>query len=74
MIRRFLKVSPHDQGLLGAVYQYWNIGNKSTILNRKNTYFEDLVDEIASSPKTIRFFIAISILAIAMVSSWSVGL
>ena len=63
----------HDnQGLLGGLDQYFTIDKKSTVLNRRNTYFEDLFNSIESNPLTGRFLMVLFALALAIIVYWSV--
>jgi len=57
----------YDQGLLGALHQYWNIEDKPR-LYRKNTYFEDLR---LSNADALRVGIVVSMIATAIVVFWS---
>lgn len=58
-----------NQGLLGAIYQYWNIHDKPR-LDRRNTYFRDAQ---VSNIDALRAGIAVSVLATAIVGFWSLG-
>ena len=58
-----------NQGLLGAIYQYWNIHDKPR-LDRRNTYFEDAQ---VSNYDALRAGIVVSVLATAIVVFWSLG-
>jgi hypothetical protein len=59
----------NDQGLLGALWQYWNISDKPR-LNRKNTYFEELKP---SNKDALVFAMLFTIIAIAIFFIWSIG-
>ena len=52
-----------NQGLLGAIYQYWNIHDKPR-LDRRNTYFRDAQ---VSNIDALRVGIAVSVLVTAIV-------
>ena len=57
----------NNQGLMGALSQYWTIDEKPR-LNRKNTYF----DEIGlSNAQALRVGIVVSTVAVAMVVFWN---
>ena len=58
-----------NQGLLGAIYQYWNIHDKPR-LDRRNTYFRDAQ---VSNIDALRAGIVVSVLATAIVVFWSLG-
>ena len=55
----------NNQGLLGALYQYWNI-NSSPRLYRRNTIFEEEVDNVTA----LKFGLVFIVLALAIVGSW----
>lgn len=57
----------NDQGLFGALDQYWTVDEKPR-LHRRNTYFDDIS---LSNVDALRVGIVVSILAIAIVMSWS---
>ena len=57
------------QGLYGALDQFWTVEPKAR-LYRRNTYFDD---HKASNWDALRFAMAISVLATAIVISWSIG-
>ena len=59
----------NSQGLLGALYQYWNIEPKAR-LHRRNTFFED---QQVSNITALRVGLVVSILATAIVGFWSLG-
>ena len=57
----------NSQGLFGALDQYWTVEEKPR-LNRRNTYFEDVQ---LSNYDALRFGIAVSVIATAIVIFWS---
>ena len=57
----------NNQGLIGALLQYWTIDEKPR-LNRKNTYFEDVQ---LSNFNALRVGIVVSTVAVAIVVFWS---
>ena len=57
----------NDQGLFGALDQYWTIDEKPR-LNRRNTYFDDVQ---LSNLDALRVGIVVSVVAIAIVVFWS---
>ena len=57
----------NNQGLYGALLQYWTIDEKPR-LHRRNTYFDDVE---VSNVQALRVGIVASILAMAIVMSWS---
>ena len=60
----------NNQGLLGALYQYWNVEPKVR-LHRRNTYFEDEIQ--VSNTTVLRVGIVLSMIAMAIVGLWSLG-
>ena len=58
-----------DQGLVGALHQYWNIDEKPR-LYRKNTYFDDVQ---VSNLTALRVGIVVSVVATAIIGLWSLG-
>lgn len=58
-----------DQGLVGALHQYWNIDEKPR-LYRRNTYFDDVS---VSNLTALRVGIVVSMVAVAIVGLWSLG-
>ena len=56
-----------NQGLFGAIWQYWDIQEKPR-LDRRNTYF----DESVSNAVALRFGVAFILLALAIMVSWCV--
>ena len=58
-----------DQGLVGALHQYWNIDEKPR-LYRRNTYFEDVQ---LSNLTALRVGIVASVVATAIIGLWSLG-
>ena len=56
-----------NQGILGAIYQYWNIEPKVR-LHRRNTYFEE---HQLSNMNALRFGVVVSVLATAIIVFWS---
>ena len=59
-----------NQGLLGALDQYWSIEDKPR-LHRRNTYFRE---HEVSNLDALRFGLGFIIVAMAIVVSWSVGM
>ncbi len=57
----------NSQGFFGALAQYWTINEKPR-LDRRNTYFEDTQ---VSNADALRFGLAVSVLATAIVVFWS---
>lgn len=57
----------NNQGLFGALDQYWSIEEKPR-LNRRNTYFDDVQ---VSNTDALRVGIVVSTLAVAIVVFWS---
>lgn len=57
----------NNQGLMGAIAQYWTIDEKPR-LNRRNTYFEDVQ---LSNFNALRVGIVVSTIAVAIVVFWS---
>lgn len=57
-----------NQGLKGALEQYWTIEPKAR-LHRRNTYFEDAQ---VSNMDALRFGLLVSTIAIGVVGFWSV--
>ena len=57
----------NDQGLYGALDQYWSIEEKPR-LHRRNTYFDEVQ---VSNTDALRVGIVVSALATAIVVSWS---
>ena len=60
----------NNQGLFGALDQFWTVNEKPR-LDRRNTYFEDNLK--VSNYDALKFAMVISILATAIVISWSIG-
>lgn len=56
----------NSQGFFGALAQYWTIDEKPR-LDRRNTYFED---KQLSNVDALRFGVAVSLLATAIVVFW----
>lgn len=56
-----------NQGLMGALLQYWTIDEKPR-LNRRNTYFEDLE---LSNINALRVGVVASTVVITIVVFWS---
>ena len=56
-----------NQGLYGAISQYWDIEPKAR-LHRRNTYFEE---HQLSNMDALRFGVVVSVLATAIIISWS---
>lgn len=59
----------NNQGLIGALYQYWNISDKPR-LNRKNTYFKDYQ---ISNIDALKIGLIVSILGLLVLGSWCLG-
>ena len=59
-----------NQGLLGALVQYWTVESKPR-LNRRNTYFE--THPKVSNTTALRVGLAVCILATAIVVFWSLA-
>ena len=57
----------NNQGLYGALLQYWDIQPKAR-LSRKNTYFED--NQVSNS-QALRVGIVVTMIAVAIIGSWS---
>ena len=57
-----------DQGLIGALEQYWTVDEKPR-LNRRNTYFEDVQ---LSNTDALRVGIVATTVIVAIVVFWSV--
>ena len=60
-----------NQGLFGAIEQYWTV-DEAPRLNRRNTYFRDHLK--VSSYGALKVSLAVIVLAIAIVIFWSVKL
>lgn len=54
-----------NQGLLGAIEQYWSVEPKPR-LHRRNTYF----DSQLSNAEALRFGLIVSVLAMAIICFW----
>ena len=59
-----------SQGFYGALKQYWTVNDKPR-LDRRNTFFEDCK---VSNIDALRLGLISSVLAIAIIVSWSVML
>jgi len=59
----------NSQGLFGAIEQYWTVEPKAR-LHRRNTFFEDIQP---SNYDALKFMIAFSVLATAIIVLWSIG-
>lgn len=59
----------NNQGLIGALYQYWNISDKPR-LNRKNTYFKD---HQISNIDALKIGLFVSILGLLVLGFWCLG-
>ena len=57
-----------DQGIWGALEQYWSIEPKAR-LHRRNTFFDDVE---FSNMDALRFGLLISVLATAIIIFWSI--
>lgn len=64
-----LQLNRDNQGLVGALHQYWNIDEKPR-LYRRNTYFDDVQ---VSNTTALRVGIVVSMVAVAIVGLWSLG-
>lgn len=58
----------NDQGLFGALDQYWTVDEKPR-LHRRNTYFDDVQ---MSNAQALRVGIVVSVIATAIIGFWSV--
>lgn len=58
----------NNQGLFGALDQFWTINEKPR-LDRRNTYFEDIK---LSNYDALKFAMVVSTLATAIVIFWSI--
>ena len=58
------------QGLFGALTQYWSVEPKAR-LHRRNTYFDDVS---MTDTQAIGVGIVVSIIAIAIIIIWSIGM
>ena len=56
-----------NQGLYGAISQYWDIEPKAR-LHRRNTYFEE---HQLSNMDALRFGVVVNVLATAILIFWS---
>ena len=59
----------NNQGLLGALLQYWDIQPRAR-LHRRNTYFDEVT---VSNAQALRVGIVVSMIATAIVGLWSIG-
>ena len=59
-------MSRNHQGFYGALDQYWTVNEKPR-LHRRNTFFEDAQ---LSTVDALRFGLAVSVLATAIVVFW----
>ena len=57
-----------NQGIWGALEQYWSIEPKAR-LHRRNTFFDDVT---VSNIDALRFGVVISVLATAIIIFWSI--
>lgn len=57
-----------NQGLLGALEQFWTIEEKPR-LHRKNTYFDDVQ---VSNAEALRVGTAVIVLGMALIIFWSI--
>ena len=57
-----------NQGIWGALEQYWSIEPKAR-LHRRNTFFDDVE---FSNMDALRFGLLISVLATAIIIFWSI--
>ena len=57
----------NDQGLYGALDQYWNVEDKPR-LARRNTYFDDIQ---LSNVDALRVGIVVSVIAVSVIMFWS---
>lgn len=58
----------NDQGFLGALDQYWSIEEKPR-LHRRNSFFDEAK---VTNAQALRFGLAVSVLATAIIISWSI--
>ena len=56
-----------NQGLIGALVQYWTIEEKPR-LHRRNTYFED---HIPSNIDALKFGLGVSVIGTGIILLWS---
>ena len=56
-----------NQGLIGALAQFWTIDEKPR-LHRRNSYFED---HKVSETDALRFGLVATVLAVAIIVFWS---
>ena len=59
----------NNQGLIGALYQYWDVSDKPR-LNRKNTYFKG---HQISNVDALKVGLIVSILGVLVLGSWCLG-
>ena len=57
----------NNQGLMGAIAQYWTIDEKPR-LHRRNTYFDDVK---VTNVQALRVGIVVSTVAVAIVVFWN---
>lgn len=58
-----------DQGLYGALEQYWSLEPKAR-LHRRNTYFDDVMSDV-SNESVLKVGIVSSVVATAIIVFWS---
>lgn len=58
----------NDQGLYGALDQYWTVEPKAR-LHRRNSYFND---HQASNYDALKFGLCVSVIATAIIFFWSI--
>ena len=58
----------NNQGLLGALNQYWSVEDKPR-LYRRNTFFDD--HAIVSNRDAFSIGVGVSVVATAIIVSWS---
>lgn len=61
-------VQMSNQGFFGALSQYWTVDEKPR-LNRKNSWFDD---HEPSNADAMKFGLAVSIIATAIIGFWSI--
>lgn len=59
-----------NQGLYGALEQYWTVEEKPR-LHRRNTYFDDIA--YVSNWDALKFCIAFAVIGILIMTFWAVG-
>ena len=59
-----------NQGLWGAIEQYWTVEEKPR-LHRRNTFFEDNLDKVTNYD-ALCFSVGVTVLAVAIIVFWTV--